>query len=726
MRQSYILTKAIIFLFGAIIIFILKKILSVLEISFTIGKGLLLRTLSSLKLTVPLQRIFPSINLNNIRQSSGRVFKKVGKLTFFKAPKYAEKEAFSFGFLHDVLISFFAYPFTIFLLMDGSWESFFETSWFFQSILFSLTTTGVFLLMGFYSKPYENPLSLDVLKQAQIVGVSLALFAPSFALGGDLPFGFFSFLLVLGFVFFSCLLLPRVLFFSFFSRKTSAKNNETIYADTSHTKKEKVINRRKNTEDILLVGLSPALHPLLTALDSAQSPYHVLGALADNVDPQHATFDKVSVLGPTQHLHPVLETIKTQGRTVSKIVVTELDPTPQRLKSFLKVAQAHGIPIKRFISSSLASSLDPKNLNSTFRSLALEDMMDIRHFPVDSDAISNLISNKRILITGAGGSFGLALVRVLSTLQPEHLILLDHSEENLLKIEMDISLRVPHLSRSYLLCDITDKNRLTQLVRQEAPTFIFHLAGLKNTPLVETNPNQAVLTNIIGTKNVAEVARAYNVKVVAMPTPLTAANPKNILQATKRIAELYCQSISALDAFNVTQFISCRFDNFLGSTGSVVSIFRDQILHKLPITLTDENAQRSFIPIREATYYFLKACSLAMSNEKGTAGGVFETRISRPMKIIDLASSMALLGGYALGKDIDVKIVGPRRGESGAHEELHAAGDPTPYPGLYRLENKIKDLSFLNRSFTELEEAASHGRTQATLKSLNHLISKLS
>ncbi len=425
-----------------------------------------------------------------------------------------------------------------------------------------------------------------------------------------------------------------------------------------------------------------------------------------------------------QSLSSVINTLFQHGIKLDSVFAIDLKSSPETFRFLLKTLDGFKIPLKRLMPTVLKSSFHTDHLSHIFKSLTLEDLLEINHPPFDSESLHQLIHNQRILITGAGGSLGRVLVQKLASLKPEHLSLLDHSEENLLKLDLEAMKHSQNLSRSYLLCDITDKEHLVKIFEQEAPTYVFHLAAVKNVPIAEINPNQAAFTNILGTRNVIEAARSQNVKFVALASSLSCSNPQNISDATKRISEIFFQSSDVAEGITRqgTRFIVCRFDNLIGSSASVTSLFQEEVKCKGPLLLTRPDDERIFMPIKDAAILFLKACILGMSPSQET-GHIYEARVSTPVKIKDLADYICLLNGFTPQKEIKYKIIGARKGEdTPRHFSSLSMGQPTPYKGLSKTKTSLPEFSSLQNALSELEETTSHNRTQQTIRILHYLV----
>ena len=313
-----------------------------------------------------------------------------------------------------------------------------------------------------------------------------------------------------------------------------------------------------------------------------------------------------------------------------------------------------------------------------------------------------MIAGKRVLITGAGGSIGAELVRQVSDAGPSHLGLLDHGEYNLYAVDMDVRSRYPNLALSCILADVRDEARLRDVVARERPDVVFHAAALKHVPMVELNPLEGLLTNAIGTRNVAAACVAAGVKTVVMISTDKAVNPANIMGASKRVAEMYCQ---AEDLRRLgTRFITVRFGNVLGSTGSVVPLFQKQLEAGGPLTVTHADAERYFMTVREAVELVLEAAALGQG--RADEGAIY---------VLDM------------GAPVEIKVVGLRPGEK-MSEELFHGEEPalaTDMAGILIARPRTVDFGIIAAKLSALEDACRRRDESQALAVIADLVPEL-
>lgn len=309
---------------------------------------------------------------------------------------------------------------------------------------------------------------------------------------------------------------------------------------------------------------------------------------------------------------------------------------------------------------------DEKEISQKVKTFQIQDLLERKPIVLDSQLISNKIKGKTVLITGAAGSIGSEIVSQIIGFSPANAILLDQAETPLHHLSLKLSKLVSTSNIVAVIADIRDKNILQKVFEKYKPDVVYHAAAYKHVPLMEANPSQAIFTNVIGTKNLADLSYQYNVSKFVMISTDKAVNPSNVMGASKRIAEKYVQSLSfklQKENRNTTKYITTRFGNVLGSNGSVVPLFTEQIANGGPVTITHPDIIRYFMTIPEACQLVLEAGAM------GKGGEIFIFDMGEPVKIIDLANKMIRLAGFIPDKDIEIKIVGLRPGEK-LYEEL--------------------------------------------------------
>ncbi|MFJ7847246.1 polysaccharide biosynthesis protein [Peribacillus sp. NPDC097206] len=333
-----------------------------------------------------------------------------------------------------------------------------------------------------------------------------------------------------------------------------------------------------------------------------------------------------------------------------------------------------------------------------FKEVEVEDLLGREPVELDINGISEYVTDKTILVTGAGGSIGSEICRQICRFSPEKLILLGHGENSIYQIDMELrKVHAEHIDIIPIIADIQDRERIFEVIDHYRPHIVYHAAAHKHVPLMEYNPREAVKNNIFGTKNVAEASDTFGVGAFVMISSDKAVNPTNIMGSTKRIAEMIIQQLAKNSP---TKFVAVRFGNVLGSRGSVIPLFKKQIQAGGPVTVTHPDMTRYFMTIPEASRLVIQASSLARGGE------IFVLDMGEPVKIVDLAKNLIQLSGYTL-EEIGIKYSGIRPGEKMYEEllgekEVHSdAVFPKIFIGKAVLEQE-EEINYLLRSHESL------------------------
>src|SRR5216683_1862462 len=469
--------------------------------------------------------------------------------------------------------------------------------------------------------------------------------------------------------------------------------------------------------------------------------YRVVGMLSDTPSRVGRQIYGVPVLGTIDALDTVVAALDRRGRRPQKLVITAQGLGGAEIRHLLERADALAIPLARLprLTEFQQTSADaPPAPIDLARPIALEDLLGRSQAVLDREAMARLIGDRRILVTGAGGTIGSELARQVAALTPARLVLVDNSEFLLYAIDGELRERWPELAIHPLLADVRERSRVDAVIAGEQPQIVFHAAALKQVPMVEANPIEGVLTNVIGSRNVAETARAHGAQLVVMISTDKAVDPASVMGATKRLAEAICQALDLDEARRSrgaslraspdglgTRFVTVRFGNVLGSRGSVVPLFARQLAAGGPLTVTHPEASRFFMTVREAVELVLEASAATPDADDGDARGkIFVLEMGQPVKIVDLARQMIRLAGFTPERDIRITYIGLRPGEK-LHEALfHAAESPVPTrnPALRLAAPRTADYAVLARSIDELEEHARAGHDSRTLDLLHRLV----
>jgi FlaA1/EpsC-like NDP-sugar epimerase len=348
-----------------------------------------------------------------------------------------------------------------------------------------------------------------------------------------------------------------------------------------------------------------------------------------------------------------------------------------------------------------------KEISQKVKNFQIEDLLERKAIVLDNKAISKQLKDKTILITGAAGSIGSEIVRQVLNFNPKRIIILDQAETPLHNLSLETKSLISSAKICTIVSDIRSKEALNNIFKLYKPQVVFHAAAYKHVPLMEENPAQAILTNVEGTKNLADLACRHNVVKFVMISTDKAVNPSNVMGASKRIAEKYVQSLQLKNRKEnnvmATKFITTRFGNVLGSNGSVVPLFTKQIANGGPITITHPDIIRYFMTIPEACQLVLEAAAM------GNGGEIYIFDMGKPVKIIDLARKMIKLAGFIPDKDIEIKIVGLRPGEKLYEELLNDTSKtvPTHHDKIMIAEEIQDEFESLHYDIEELIEISS-------------------
>ena len=346
------------------------------------------------------------------------------------------------------------------------------------------------------------------------------------------------------------------------------------------------------------------------------------------------------------------------------------------------------------------------------KEVSVEDLLPRSEIKVDMESVGAMLAGKRVMITGSAGSIGSEMVRQIAVFKPAYMILIDQAETP----QHDIMLmtdKYPDIKTEVIVTSICHGHRMDRIFNKYRPDYVFHAAAYKHVPMMENNPSEAVLNNIHGTKVIADLSVKYDVKKFVMVSTDKAVNPTNVMGCSKRICEIYVQSLN--NAQDKCQFVTTRFGNVLGSNGSVIPLFREQIKNGGPVTVTDERIVRFFMLIPEACKLVLEA------GTKGNGGEIFVFDMGQPVKIIDLAKRMIALSG---AQNVEVKITGLRPGEKLYEEVLNELEGTKPsfHEKIRIAEVRQYDYDEVNKSIEELTEIAKEFDNMATVKKMKEMV----
>ena len=479
---------------------------------------------------------------------------------------------------------------------------------------------------------------------------------------------------------------------------------------------------------VLLVGASDASEMFIRALNrNPLAAYNVVGMVDEKGRRVGRNIQGVHVLGTIEDIPAIIDGFSQGNERPQRVIVTKGDLKSDAMRSLIDMADDLGFSLARLpLLTDFQSSLDG---STDIKPIAIEDVLGRAQHVLDRASMQTLVKDRRVLVTGAGGTIGSELTRQIASFEPAHLTLLDASEYALYSIDLEVGESWPDLERLAIIADVRDADRVSRIIAKEAPELVFHAAALKHVPIVEADPSEGALTNIMGTRIVADCCRAANVAAMVLISTDKAVNPTSVMGATKRIAETYCQALDLAESAekeqtgSATRFITVRFGNVLGSTGSVVPLFQRQLRAGGPLTVTHPDMKRYFMTVREAVELVLEATVLG-THDAREPGKIYVLDMGEPVRILDLARQMILLSGRRPDIDIKVEITGPRPGEKLFEEILHDSEPPVPteIAGIKLAAPRTSDLLPLTDVIDQIFGAARRGADDDVMSLIRHQV----
>jgi FlaA1/EpsC-like NDP-sugar epimerase len=391
-----------------------------------------------------------------------------------------------------------------------------------------------------------------------------------------------------------------------------------------------------------------------------QNNYDILGFIDDDLNKINKKIDRIKIFSFSKINETYIDRYD-----ISEVIISTQKIKPSRLLEITDKLLALNVKVK--IVPPLVTWIDGDLKANQIKQVNIDDLLDRKQIFIDNPIVQREVNHKVILVTGAAGSIGSEISRQISSYEVQHLVLIDQAESALYDLQQELHQKgIQHFSA--LVADVRDKKRMREIFEQFKPQKVFHAAAYKHVPLMEDSPYEAVKINILGTKNIADLSIKYKVDRFVMISTDKAVNPTNVMGATKRVAEMYISCVSKQQ--KKTKFTTTRFGNVLGSNGSVIPLFKRQIEHGGPLTVTHKDITRYFMTIPEACRLVLEAGTM------GNGGEIYIFDMGKSVKIFNMAKRMISLSGLKYPDDIDIKITGLRPGEK-LYEELLANGENT-------------------------------------------------
>ena len=471
----------------------------------------------------------------------------------------------------------------------------------------------------------------------------------------------------------------------------------------------RIVNRGRA---VVVVGAGDAGQLVIKEMQrSAALGYTPIGLLDDDPRKRNLRLHGVRVLGTTDELGHVL-----RDRRPDEVLIAIPSASGALRARIVETARQLDVPVKTLPSLSGLVSGDA-DLARQLRPVEVEDVLGREPVDVDIASISDYLAGEVVLVTGAGGSIGSELCRQIARVGPAKLVLLDHGEPALFEIERELVRERRFLAAAAVVADVKDQAKLRQVFDKYRPGVVFHAAAYKHVALLEANPLEAVRNNTIGTRVLADVAAEFGAKRFVLVSTDKAANPRTVMGQSKALAEWIVETWGHR-ADVATRFVAVRFGNVLGSSGSVVPIFRRQIARGGPVTVTHPEMTRFFMTIPEAVQLIVQAGAM------GGRGQVYVLDMGEPVRIVDLAEKMIRLSGKEPGTEISIDFIGPAPGEK-LHEELVGVDEsvlPSPHPKIQLIARRPVDAEWLEAELAILERLVEQGETLELVGELRRVV----
>lgn len=585
-----------------------------------------------------------------------------------------------FLFVSDILIVFMAYIMSSLLLNDFTLPRGHEAPFILHISIVALTYVVIFYLFSLYGSlwtvagyyDYMSVVIANTIAGILVVGYNVFLLNKEMSI---------AMIIIAGGIILMGTLSMRMLF--------------RIYRRLLHEKYTIKKVKTDGSRNILIVGAGQAAAMIIKEIRNHEElGMNIVGLIDDNVFKQKSRISGIKVLGTTEDIPEMVEKFEAD-----EILLAIPSSSHEERRRILNIAKTTNAKLKTLpgVYEMVDQGIDLKSI----RDVEISDLLGRKEIHLNNEKISEYIENKVVLVTGGGGSIGSELCRQIASLKPKKLVIVDIYENNAYDIQNELLRKYPSLNILVLIASVRDKKKIERIFEENQIQTVFHAAAHKHVPLMETSPEEAIKNNVFGTLNVATAARDFKAEKFILISTDKAVNPTNIMGASKRLCEMIVQTVDT--ETKDTDYVAVRFGNVLGSNGSVIPLFKEQIKNGGPVTLTHKDIVRYFMTIPEAVQLVLQAGSYA------NGGEIFVLDMGEPVKIYDLATNLIKLSGFEPGKDIKIKITGLRPGEK-LYEELLMAEEgleSTPNELIYVGRPNSFNQADLRRELQILKEKLS-------------------
>ncbi len=601
---------------------------------------------------------------------------------------------------HDAGMAGFSFAFALYLRL--SMKMFHHPLWYEGAIGFALIMLAASLYSRIYRRVWRYTSLSDLVALAQVASIALLLFY------------------LLMFQITRLEAFPRSVFFIHWMTLMACLAGSRMVWRLMQDQAllGRLLGRGAARVPVLLIGGTPQAELFIREAErNANFPYRAVGIVDDDESQHGREIHHVRVYGGLGEVPYILKKLERKKRKPQRMILADPSVAAEAIEALLALGEAQQITLARLPG---LTELRDGNRAYEVQPVAVEDILGRPMALLDKPAMQAFITGRRVMVTGAGGSIGSELVRQIAAYRPAQIILYELSEYLLYEMDQELGRLAPDLPRAAVLGDVRSPEQLARVMQQYAPEILFHAAAIKHVPLSESNPDQAVLTNVLGTKYVADACLAHGVEAMVQVSTDKAVNPTSVMGASKRAAEIYCQALAAQGG--ATRFVTVRFGNVLNSAGSVVPLFQKQLARGGPITVTHKDMLRYFMTIGEAVQLVLQAAVLGSRSEDRAT--IYVLDMGAPIRIEDLACQMIRLAGLKPYEDIKIIYTGLRPGEKLFEELFH--GDehlaPTTHQSIRKAGARMLDHARVLTQLAHVTECAKNADEAGVRRALQSLI----